>query len=136
MEYVAPKTKRDETREQTAEEIEKHRLEMAVMAEKKAYEKSMQPKRAPMPRKEEWEVESILSMKEVNGNKFYKVKFVGYNKPTWEPEENVEVIRDSNRFFVSNGLPISGRKMSILFPGLYGSHRSLLGREEEERRVR
>ena len=64
------------------------------MAEKKAYEKSMQPKRAPVPRKEEWEVESVLSMKEVNGNKFYKVKFVGYNKPTWEPEENVEDCTD------------------------------------------
>ena len=97
VEYVAPKTKRDETRERTAEEIEKHRNEMAVLAEKKAYEKALQPKRAPMPRKEEWEVESILNKKEVNGNTFYKVKFVGYAKSQWEPEENVEVINDGLR---------------------------------------
>lgn len=88
---MAPKTKRDETRERTAEEIEKHRLEVAAIAEKKALQKAQKPKRAPAPRKEEWEVESVLQMKEVNGEKFYKVKFIGYAKPQWEPEENVEV---------------------------------------------
>ena len=35
--------------------------------------------------KDKWEVLKIISYKDINKEIWYKVKWVGYNKTTWEP---------------------------------------------------
>ena len=34
---------------------------------------------------DKWEVLRIISYKDINKETWYKVKWVGYNKTTWEP---------------------------------------------------
>ena len=71
--------------------MEQRRLERQVLAEKRAFERANRPKlSAPRPKKTEWVIEGVTGMKEVNGKKYFRVKWEGYTKVTWEPEENLE----------------------------------------------
>jgi transposase InsO family protein len=38
---------------------------------------------------QEWEVDEILRVRRKNGKTEYRVKWLGYEEPTWEPEENL-----------------------------------------------
>jgi len=88
--YTPAKTARDEDRERAQEELERRREERKMWEEEKAIAKENRPKKKMAPRRTEWEVESIKARKEVDGEVFYMVKFKGWAKPQWEPEENVE----------------------------------------------
>jgi len=66
-----------------------------------------------MPKKQvqkrtEWEVEFIKAKKEVNDEVFYQVKFKGYKKLWWEPEENVVGCQDLiENFYLEEKLRIA-----------------------------
>ena len=53
------------------------------MRPKKPRPKNTQPK--------EWEVESVKGSREKGDKTFYQVKWIGWPKLTWEPEENLDV---------------------------------------------
>lgn len=92
VEYEAPRTARDEDREKHLAEMEEQRTKRKIEEELRAAEKAEELARRPKvhkPKQEEYEVECIKGRKEVRGELFYLVKWVGYNKPTWELEENV-----------------------------------------------
>ena len=38
---------------------------------------------------DEWDIQKVISHKDINGHKWYKVKWTGYNETTWEPEKNL-----------------------------------------------
>ena len=41
-----------------------------------------------------------MSYKDINGHKWYKVKWTGYDKITWEPEENLKnVIKKVKEYY-------------------------------------
>lgn len=75
----------------------------------------------------EWEVEKIIKQRKKHKKKEYLIKWVGYSKPTWEPESNLvncqELLKDflleevvkkcSNKDKKSNNLPKAGRKRKI-----------------------
>ena len=74
-------------------ELEERRQELKRKAEEKEMEKAMRPKK-PKPKKTqptEWEVEAVKGSREKGDKTFYQVKWVGWPKLTWEPEENLDV---------------------------------------------
>ena len=51
---------------------------------------------------EEYEVESLLKMKMINGKTNYLVKWIGFKKPTWEETSNLIGYQDLIREFKSS----------------------------------
>ena len=39
---------------------------------------------------DEWDIQKVISHKDINRHKWYKVKWTGYNKTTWEPKGNLK----------------------------------------------
>ena len=77
----------------TEAELEARRQELKRKAEEKEMEKANRPKK-PRPKStqpKEWEVESVKGSKEKGDKTFYQVKWIGWPKLTWEPEENLDV---------------------------------------------
>ena len=74
--------------------MEQRRLERALYEEKMAAEKAAiraaQPKKVVV-RRDTWEVEAIKGAKEKDGITYYLVKWIGWPKAQWEPEDNVDV---------------------------------------------
>ena len=89
-EYTPQKTGRDEDRERDLEILERQREERRRREAEKQEEKDRRPKKAKKPKQVDWEVEAIKGRKFVQGKNHYLVKFAGWSKPQWEPEENVE----------------------------------------------
>jgi len=94
VEYVAKKSARDEEREAAEKEMEEKRQQRMEEAVRKELEKANQPKKV-VQRKTEWEVEMIKGVKITEEETFYKVKWFGSSKMTWEPEENLRGCRDA-----------------------------------------
>ena len=46
---------------------------------------------------DEWDVQKVISYKEVNGKVWYKVKQIGYKETTQEPEENLKNIEKKDK---------------------------------------
>ena len=42
---------------------------------------------------DKWDVQRIIDYKDINRQKWYKVKWTGYNKTIQEPEENLKNIK-------------------------------------------
>ena len=60
----------------------------------------------------EYEVEQVLDSKLHHGKLQYLVKWIGYNEPSWEPEENLEHAKDTvNDFYRLH--PGAPRRLSI-----------------------
>ena len=87
-EYKPSTTARDEERKKHAEELERLRQERFQRELEEAEEKANRPKKK-VKRRTEYEVECIKAAKEVKGDTYYLVKWVGWAKPNWEPEENL-----------------------------------------------
>lgn len=94
VEYVAKKTARDENRVEAEKEAEERRQQRMEEAVRKELEKADRPKKV-VQRKTEWEVEMIKGVKVTEEETFYKVKWFGAPKMTWEPEENLRGCRDA-----------------------------------------
>lgn len=92
-EYAPKWTKRDDEREETKASIENEREKRKVLEEKLLEEKASRPKKKVVKR-EEWEVEAIKGIKDKNDEKYYLVKWKGYSKLSWEPEENIQSCHD------------------------------------------
>jgi len=93
LEYKPAKRARDEDREREEADKEIRRQHRQELEYKRQLEKEAQPKRH-VEKKTEYEVEFIKAKKEVNEEVFYQVKFKGYKKLCWEPEENVVGCQD------------------------------------------
>jgi len=95
-EYKPPEeTERTKSKEAAEAELERQREERRLEEERKAVQKELQPKAPPRPKKVDYEVEKIVGDKETkDGDVKYLVKWVGYTKPTWEDEANVEECQD------------------------------------------
>ena len=39
---------------------------------------------------DKWDVQKVISHKDINRHKWYKVKWIGYNETTWEPKGNLK----------------------------------------------
>ena len=39
---------------------------------------------------DEWDVQKVIGYKDIDGHKWYKVKWTGYDEITWEPEGNLK----------------------------------------------
>lgn len=96
VEYEPKKTKRDEDRAKDEEDLEQKRYERALWKERMDAEKALEKARRPKKPKVEkdYEVETVKGMRERDGNRQYLVKFKGYSKAQWEPEENVQGCQD------------------------------------------
>jgi len=88
-EYEPKKTARDEGREKFEIEMEMKRVQRQEEDARKAEIKASLPKKPAAPKKTDWEVEMIKGMKVKEGETWYLVKWDGYSKCTWEPEENL-----------------------------------------------
>ena len=88
-EYEPKKTSRDEQREKFEVELEMKREQRREEEAKRAELKASLPKKPVAPRKTEWEVEMIKGMKVKEDKTWYLVKWEGWAKCTWEPEENL-----------------------------------------------
>ena len=88
-EYEPRKTIREEGREKFEIEMEMRRVQRQEEEARKAEIKASLPKKPAAPKKTDWEVEMIKGMKEKAGETFFLVKWEGYTKCTWEPEENL-----------------------------------------------
>eukprot|EP00088_Acartia_fossae_P070901 TRINITY_DN9604_c0_g1_i13.p1 TRINITY_DN9604_c0_g1~~TRINITY_DN9604_c0_g1_i13.p1 ORF type:complete len:509 (-),score=155.29 TRINITY_DN9604_c0_g1_i13:244-1770(-) len=88
-EYKPAKRARDEDRERELVDKEERRLQRQEMEYQKQLEKEARPKKSPVKRKEEYEVEYIKSKREVGDVIYYLVKYKDYKKLWWEPEENL-----------------------------------------------
>lgn len=53
-------------------------------------------------KKVEYEVERIMDMKEENGEIHYLVKWVGYDEPSWEPQENCDNCKELIEKFLNS----------------------------------
>jgi len=95
VDYVPKKTARDEAKAKTEEELEAQRQQRMEEAVRKELEKANKPKRPVAPKKTEWEVEMIKAMKVTEDETYYKVKWFGSSKMTWEPEENLRGCQDA-----------------------------------------
>jgi len=95
VEYQPQKTQRAEDKEKTAQEIEERRQQLKSEAVRKELEKASRPKKPAAPRQTEWEVEMITKMKVMEDETYYKVKWVGSTKQTWEPEDNLFGAQDA-----------------------------------------
>jgi len=95
VEYKPGETERAKAKEETQVELEKAREERRILEEKKMEEKANRPVKPQAPRRTEYEVEKITGVKEhKDGSVDYLVKWVGFNKPTWEKESNVQGCQD------------------------------------------
>jgi len=95
-EYQPKKTARDEDKEKAEAELEERRQELKRKAEEKEMERANRPKK-PRPKNtqpKEWEVESVKGSREKDDKTYYQVKWVGWPKLTWEPEENLDGCQD------------------------------------------
>jgi len=95
VEYVAKKTARDDEKEKTEEEMELKRQQRMEEAVRKELEKANKPKKPSAPKKTDFEVEMIKGVKVTEEETYYKVKWFGSSKMTWEPEENLRSCRDA-----------------------------------------
>jgi len=93
LEYKPVKSARDEERERDFAEKEERRLARQEAELRKEMEKANKPKREVI-RRTEWEVEYIKAMKVVEEKAWYQVKFDGWKKLSWEPEENLNGCQD------------------------------------------
>merc|ERR1712223_2028077 len=94
-EYVVKKTARDEDREKTEAELEQLRQQRMEEAVRKELEKANRPQKPRAPKKTEWEAEMIKGMKVTEEETYYKVKWLGSSKMTWEPEEHLRGCQDA-----------------------------------------
>ena len=92
-EYIPKATARDEGREQTEVELEERRRAALEIAARKELERANKPK-VVREKKTEWEVSMIKGMKLKEDKTFYHVKWIGWPKLTWEPEENLANCQD------------------------------------------
>jgi len=88
-EYKPTKTIREEGREKFEIEMEMKRVQRQEEQARKAEIKASLPAKPSAPKKTDWEVEMIKGMKVREGETFFLVKWEGYSKCTWEPEENL-----------------------------------------------
>ena len=93
-EYEPKKTIREEGREKFEIEMEMRRVQRQEEEARKAEMKASLPKKPAAPKKTDWEVEMIRGMKVKSGETFFLVKWEGYTKCTWEPEENLRGSED------------------------------------------
>jgi len=95
VEYKPKETERAKAKEDAQVELERAREERRILEEKKLEERANRPVKPQAPRKTEYEVEKIQGIKEhKDGSTTYLVKWVGFNKPTWEDENNVQGCQD------------------------------------------
>jgi len=92
-EYKPVRRTRDEEREKEELEKEERRLKRKEEELRIQQEKANRPKRE-MAKKVDYEVEFIKARKVVNDATWYQVKFQGWKKPSWEPEENLTGCQD------------------------------------------
>jgi len=88
-EYEPRKTSRDEQREKFEVEMEMKREQRKEEEARRAELKASLPKKPVAPKKTEFEVELIKGMRVKEDKTWYLVKWEGWSKCTWEPEENV-----------------------------------------------
>jgi len=93
-EYEPRKTVREEEKARNDAELELARERRREEDARRAELKASLPKKVAAPRKTEWEVEFIKSMKVVEDKAFYLVKWYNFSKATWEPEENLGGCQD------------------------------------------
>lgn len=74
-------------------ELEERRRAALEIAAKKELERANKPK-VVREKKTEWEVSMIKGMKLIEDKTFYHVKWIGWPKLTWEPEENLGNCQD------------------------------------------
>jgi len=89
VEYEPVKSARDEAKEQSEIELAERRARLEEEAERKLAEKEMKPKKPKPAPKTDWEVLMIKGMKIAQEKTWYQVKWEGWPKLTWEPEENL-----------------------------------------------
>merc|ERR1719225_2414584 len=94
LSMLLKKSVRDEEREAAGKEMEEKRQQRMEEAVREELEKANQPKKV-VQRKTEWEVEMIKGVKVTEEETYYKVKWFGASKMTWEPEENLRGCRDA-----------------------------------------
>jgi len=90
VEYEPGKSARDEAREQTEMELAERRARLEEEAARKLAEKEMKPKKPRPTPKTDWVVSCIKGMKIAQEKTWYQVKWDGWPKTTWEPEENLQ----------------------------------------------
>jgi hypothetical protein len=88
-EYAPRRTQRDNEREENKVSVEIEREKRKAKEEKLLKQKESRPKKKVL-RKLEWEVEAIRGIKDRDDERYYLVKWKGYSKPNWEPEQNVQ----------------------------------------------
>lgn len=88
-EYAPQRTRRDDDREESKNTIEREREDRKILEKEQLQEKASRPKKKVV-KKEEWEVEAIKGIKDKDDERCYLVKWKGYTKLNWEPEENVQ----------------------------------------------
>ena len=93
-EYEPKKTSRDEQRERCEVEMEMKREQRREEEARRAELKASLPKKPVPARRTEWEVEMIKGMREKEDKTWYLVKWVGWAKTNWEPEENLGGCQD------------------------------------------
>ena len=93
-EYEPKKTSRDEQREKFEVEMEMKREQRKEEEARRAELKASLPKRPMAPKRTEWEVEMIKGIRVKGDKTMYLVKWVGWAKTNWEPEENLGGCQD------------------------------------------
>jgi len=95
VEYKPAETERSKAKEESQAELERQREERRILEERKLEEKANRPTKPKPKPKVEYEVEKIQGVRErKDGDVEYLVKWVGYTKPTWESEDNVQDCQD------------------------------------------
>jgi len=60
---------------------------------------------------DKWDVQRVINYEEVDNQLWYKVKWVGYKKTTWEPKENLKnAIKKVEEYYKKAGQAIGKRK--------------------------
>jgi len=98
-EYKPVKRARDEEREREEKEKEERHQKRKEEEIRKEMEKANRPKQK-VERRTDYEVEFIKAMKVVDDKTWYQVKFDGWKKPSWEPEENLTTCQDMIENFI------------------------------------
>ncbi|GMT23757.1 hypothetical protein PFISCL1PPCAC_15054, partial [Pristionchus fissidentatus] len=63
-----------------------------------------------------YDVEKIIDKRRINGKDEYRVKWVGYQKPTWEPASNLEACIDMIDDFVKSNARTPKRESKKMTP--------------------
>ena len=92
--YIPKKTAREEAAEKFEVEMELKREQRKEEEARRAEIKANLPSKPRAPKRTEWEVEMIKGMKVTNDQTLYLVKWEGWGKCTWEPEENLGGCQD------------------------------------------